>query len=631
MNSFWNKNLELFKKRFAPLFEQLKEHYKLDSALSDIQNSFNFWAIEQSKSGELTAKENSLYLHSAYAPLREAQSIFKANKTPKTECALFLSMGLGYAPLFWAQNAPDDTIIIVEPEPLYFFAALNFVDFSSLFNHKKLILLLNADISVLPSLVESSGGFFHTAVIENKAQTNHAKEYFSLLNNLIERNRQKEKINSATLEKFSKLWLKNSCRNLKAFAMLDGVNIYKDKCPQNLPCLLVSAGPSLSEILAVLSELKKRCLVVAVDTALRALLKAGVEPDFIVLTDPQYYAFCHIAGLKSPSSILITESAAWPAVYRFKCKKIVLTSSLFPLGKYFEKRLGQKGELGAGGSVSTTAWDFCRLIGTKKIYCAGLDLGYPKLESHIRGSLFEEKAHRQSFRLKPSEQILSTSLFHANTTKALDYDGNEIFTDDKMKMFAWWFESQNQKYTQIESFSLCKKSLAIPGFKYKNVEEILIEEEKLKERELFFNSQNATDKDAQIQNIQNKEKNFIQTLNTFLGGLNSLEASAQNAVEVCQKILLTKNPQNEELTKAVFILAQTDKALKSSSLLEIAGLVFPTEAHLEKLFLQQESKTDKSSLAGQTKTIFLRSKIIYEELLKAVKMYKKYINNSKEA
>ena len=624
MNSFWNKNLELFKNRFPSLFEQLKEPYSLDS---DINRDFNFWTIEHSKSGELTAKENSLYLHSAYNPLREAQSVFKAHKGEKTECALFLSMGLGYAPIEWAQNAPDDTIIIVEPQPLYFFAALNFTDFSALFKHKKLILLLNADISVLPSLVESAGGFFHTAVIENKAQTNHAKEYFSLLNNLIERNRQKERINTATLEKFSTLWLKNSCRNLKAFSLLDGVNFYKDKCPQNLPCLLVSAGPSLSEILPFLKELKNRCLVVAVDTALRALLKAKVEPDFIVLTDPQYYAYCHIAGLKSPSSVLITESVAWPAVYRFNCRKIVLTSSLFPLGKYFEKRLGTKGELGAGGSVSTSAWDFCRLIGAKKIYCAGLDLGYPRLESHIRGSLFEEKAHRQSFRLKTSEQMLSTSLFHANTTKAMDYDGNEIFTDDKMKMFAWWFESQNQKYSQVESFSLCKKSLAIPGFKYKNVNELLCKKEKLTERNLFFSSEQNTDSPAQI---QLKEKKFTDTLTAFLAALDTMQAGAEKAESECQKILLNKNPQKEELGKAVLTLEETDKALKSSNLLEIAGLVFPTEAHLEKIFLQEESKTAQSILSDRTKTVFLHSKIIYGELLKAVKMYKKYINKSKE-
>ena len=516
MNSFWNKNLELFKKRFSALFEQLTALYNLDSPDALQKLDFSFWQTEPSKSGSLTAKENGLFIHSAYNPEREAESIFRANRTDGIQTALFLSVGLGYAPLCWAKNAPDDTIIIVEPDPLYFFAALSFADFSPLFRHEKLILLLQADMQTVPGLVERAGKFEHTAVIENKAQTAHAQKYFSLLNSLIERNRKKEKINSATLEKFSGLWLKNLRRNLKIFALSDGVNIYKGCCPQNLPCLLISAGPTLSEVLPHLNELKKRCVTVAVDTAVRALLKTSFEPDFIVLTDPQYYAYRHIAGLKSPSSVLITESAAYPPVYRFECKKMVFMSSLFPAGKYFEKKLGEKGELGAGGSVSTTAWDFCRLTGTKKIFCAGLDLGYPKLESHIRGSLFEEKSHKTASRLKPAEQLLALSLFGANTTTARDFNGETLFTDDKMKMFAWWFESQAQKYPEIESFSLSTKSFAIPGFKYKNLSEVLGESEKPAEREVFFKTaeQNAKQSKINPEDFEKAYKDFPEKLLT---------------------------------------------------------------------------------------------------------------------
>ena len=38
-------------------------------------------------------------------------------------------------------------------------------------------------------------------------------------------------------------------------------------------------------------------------------LKAGVEPDFVFLTDPQYWAWRHLAGLSSPQSILVAEGA----------------------------------------------------------------------------------------------------------------------------------------------------------------------------------------------------------------------------------------------------------------------------------------------------------------------------------
>lgn len=83
-----------------------------------------------------------------------------------------------------------------------------------------------------------------------------------------------------------------------------------------------------------------------------------------------------------------------------------------------------------------------------------------------------------------------------------------------------------------------------------------------------------------------------------------MQEGAEKAESVCQKILLNKNPKKEELGKAVLTLQETDKALKSSDLLEIAGLVFPTEAHLEKIFLQEESKTEQSIFTGRTKLFF---------------------------
>ena len=101
---------------------------------------------------------------------------------------------------------------------------------------------------------------------------------------------------------------------------------------------------------ANLAEIKKRCLLICVDTALRACLRVGVQPDFIVLVDPQYWNIRHLDNCAAPDSVLITELAAYPAVFRFRCREIVLCSSLYPVGAYFERICGTKGALGAGVS-----------------------------------------------------------------------------------------------------------------------------------------------------------------------------------------------------------------------------------------------------------------------------------------
>lgn len=617
MNSFWNKNISLFKARFSFLAEQLEKTFPLNEQK---EPEFAFWQVVISKNGELTAKENGIFLHSSYAPKKEAVSTVKNAKTEQTECAVFFSMGLGYAPLEWAKSFPEDSIIIVEPEPQYFFAALKYTDFEPLLKHKKLIVLLQAELHDVITLTEHSAPFSHTALIENKAQSQHSKEYFESLHFLFERNQQKEKINSSTLEKFSKLWLRNSCFNLPFLAILDGINIYKNVCPQNLPCLLIAAGPGLSEILPFLKELKKRCLTVAVDTALSACLKAEVEPDFIVLTDPQYYAYRHIAGLKSKSSVLITESAVCPAVYRFNCRKTVLCSSLFPLGQYFEEKLGHKGKLGSGGSVATTAWDFCRIIGAKEIYCAGLDLGYPKKNTHIRGSFFEEKAHFSSTRLNSAEKMLATSIFAANPVLGQDYEKNTIVTDSKMKMFAWWFESQTQKYPETTSFSLSKTSLKIPGFYCADVQTLLKQDEKISLRNKFFEAEKKSRKSDCGQ--QKLLQNFNAAFEELKNGLENLYSLARKAFFTCEKTISDKNLSTEKIQKALKSLEQTDFELRNSQFTQIASLVFPTEAKLNELFSSQVLPKDKTS------AVFSRSKIVYEELMKSVRQYQQFLQKN---
>ncbi len=607
MSSFWNKNITSFTNRFPSLAKNFN--------LNEInENQLNNFEILISKSQDLTAKLEGLLLHSAYNPLKESLTTVTSAKNENIWGAAFFSMGLGYTPLLWAKKYPDDTIIIIESDPCIFFESFKYVDFTDLFNHQKLIILLEASTQDIITLIENYGGFNHTAIIQNKNQTSHNAQYFQSLTALIERNKQKVKINNATLEKFSTLWLKNSCKNIKSFASFDGINIYKGKCPPQLPALIVSAGPTLSDILPNLKELKKRCLIIAVDTALRACINAGVEPDFIVLVDPQYYAFRHIAGLKSPSSVLITESAAYPSSYRFNCRKKVLCSSLFPLGQYFEKQIGEKGKLGAGGSVSTSAWDFARIIGAKKIYCAGLDLGYPKLQSHIRGSLFEELSHRTSNKLNPAEKNLSISLFTSNSSTAYDYSGGKIFTDEKMKMFAWWFESQSQKYPDVKSYSLSKKSYAIPGFEYCPEEALLkLPENTELKSQFFFAEQENNDKTKDNSLIR-----FNKAFNSLITGFTELYALAKKGFKIADTMLTNFNTAN--ISKGIKELEDIDDKILHSQFTHSASLVFPTENKLNQIFNKIDFPEDTA------KTVFIKSKIIYSELQKSIAEYQKYLS-----
>ena len=625
MNSIWNKNLTLFIKRFpelAAMFSLSKESDIPQELPAHLLASLE---IIPSKSGSLTAKDVGKLLHSAYNPLREAEQAAMSLRNSVKDCegCAFFSCGLGYTPLAYAKLFPKDTIIIIENDPRYFFTALSLVDWQALFAHPKCIIALGLGLESVVGLIEHTSGLKATAICDNPAQSGHSRDYFSALHDLIKRNRRKGEINASTLEKFSKLWLKNTCKNLHFLKESAGINVFKDSCPADLPVLILAAGPTLREILPFLSELKKRTLVIAVDTALRACLRAKVEPDFLVLTDPQYYAYRHIAGLSSPSSILITESAAYPAVFRFNCKQIVMCSSLFPLGHYFESKIGQKGTLVAGGSVSTTAWDFARFIGAKEIFCAGLDLGFPGLQTHIRGSTFEEKVHSASNRLSPAEKSGIISLFAANMSLESDYEGGTILTDSKMKMFAWWFESKQEEFKgSIKSYSLSPKSLKIPGFSVASGQELLDKKEKGAEKSDFFSKalgeKNQNDMASLIE--ENSQK-YDEAYENLLAGLEDLYATAKKGLSVAESGISSVSPA-KDLAK----LQEIDKNILHSQYKEIASLVFPAEKKLASIIEKLPQIKDKNGNPDELKSSLQKSKVIYQELMKSVRMYQNYLD-----
>ncbi|MBO5100561.1 MAG: motility associated factor glycosyltransferase family protein [Treponema sp.] len=606
MNSFWNKNLNLFVDRFPELCKNLSITRDTKEPLTSC------YEVLPSKSGSLTAKENNIFIHSAYNPEKEAESLIKNCKQENQIGAIFLSCGLGYAPVEYSKAFPTDTIFIIEPDIEYFFAFLKYIDLEELFSHKKLVIALKIDFQVILNIIETCGGIKKFAILENKAQTNHNQEFFSELKLSFKKNKDKDRINNSTLEKFSKLWQKNCCKNITQISTHYGINIFQNKCPQNLPVVILAAGPTLSAVLPYLQEIKKRALLIATDTVLRICLKHNIEPDFIILVDPQYYAYRHIAGLKSNSSILITDPSSYPSVFNFCCKKIVLCSSIFPLCRYFESKLEIKGELSAGGSVATTAWDFARFIGAKQIFCAGLDLGYPKSETHIKGSLFEEKSHTISNKLSSAEKLLTQSLFHANTIIDKDYSGNQIKTDDKMKMFAWWFENKAIQYPDIKTFSFSDKSLYIPGINVTTIENFLAKDTIEHSKNVFF---------------ENAEKNkpiydselFSQVLKNLLDGIEQISILAKKGISLADKGLTSSNINiNKILEELNFI----DEKILKSDFKDIAAIVFPTENQLNKIFSNTIFPDDK------TKELLLKTKIIYKELLNSIKLYKKYLSKN---
>lgn len=643
MTCIWNKtftdNVSRFKIRFPELyeiieseiqkvkfnFEQCEKQIKHSSLPEDneailgiLSSVFPFWNFLYSKSGEITAKENDIFLHSAYSPQKEAVRLFQ--QKPEADVSyIFAGIGLGYSPVEFAEAYPGSLLIIIEPDPKYLLASMSVLDWNKILSHEKCIIITGSLPEQTVPFIEKLSPLDKIKIITQNSQTQHDTLWFKTFFTLLERNKQKQNINNNTLERFSSLWLRNSSKNIHWFAKAQGISIYKNMLNKKYPSLIVAAGPTLQDTIPFLHELKKRTVLIAVDTALKTLLKNNIQPDFIVLIDPQYYAACHIAGLSAPESVLVTESSVYPTVLRFDCRKKVFCESLFPLGRYFEQNLLPEktfGKITAGGSVSTSCWDFAKYIGSKNIYIAGLDLGYPDKKTHVKGSTFEERSYMFSNRLNTAENNLCSILFSTQNETSFDYENNPIITDSKMKLFAWWFESQiakenesSEKSQKTKTFSLSKKSLKIPGMLTAKPEDLLdLPEIENQKKEILHTAEQTA--------LNFSEQDFKDVYDNLINMIESLYSTAKKGLSICQKILSEPLAIVEQKAKLSFAeLSKIDSEILSSKAKDTASLVFPTNRQLE-LILKNQPKYSSEILSS-----IVKSKVIYNELIKSIKKY----------
>lgn len=422
------------------------------------------------------------WLHSRHDPAAEGAAFAEAALGATTELTLLLGFGLGYATE--ALLAAGVAVVVVEPEARVLTAALSSRELSGALAHPGLALLagdaalggpagvsagLEAEVRAAIDIVEPRG----LRLAEHPAYARLYPMDAERLRALAARYTEKDRINEATLRRFGRRWVRNLAANAALTPLLPGIAELRDAY-RGIPALILAAGPSLDEALPYLGALRERALVICVDTALRSALRAGSQPDYTLVVDPQYWNARHLDRCEAPLSALVTEPAVWPSALRGRWRARYLCSSLYPLGRYLEERCGKpKGALGAGGSVSTSAWDFARQLACSPIYLAGLDLSFPGGHTHARASLFEQRALAEGSRLRPASDALFAAMRGGRPYRAPANDGGSVVSDRRLSLYAWWFESRAERHPETQSRTLSRLGLRIPGLPFAELPELL--------------------------------------------------------------------------------------------------------------------------------------------------------------
>src|SRR5688572_11282878 len=92
-------------------------------------------------------------------------------------------------------------------------------------------------------------------------------------------------VNRATFAAKGDTWVRNSLRNMRFMVERPSIETLSQKFAKK-PCVIVSAGPSLSRNIEGLRELKGRGLLRAGNSTVAPMKAAGIEPDLVIVADP---------------------------------------------------------------------------------------------------------------------------------------------------------------------------------------------------------------------------------------------------------------------------------------------------------------------------------------------------------
>ncbi len=569
------------------------------------------WVQEASKSGAPTVSLNGKYLHSRFNPVSEAARL--AETVPRSAAVVILAgLGLGYVAEELVRCSPERPLIIAEADPLLVQAAAGVRDLSALIGRKNVSLFIGGNPDGIRSYLKGGAAGSDIHLVRWRPSVESSPDWYERLALAVEESSRRRQVNAHTLERFGRLWVRNIVANSSLLSTALALKPLEDTF-SGIPALILAGGPSLDGILPFLKSLRDSHLLIAVDTAVGAVLRAGVIPDIVAAVDPQYWNTRHLdrCGDALSQSLIIAEASTHPSVFRILGGRPVLSRSHFPLGTILEDAAGLDGELKAGGSVATAAWDFSRFLGCSRLCIAGLDLGFPGRITHYSGSLARERPHIYSERSTPAQTAFYHALHDAHPHAVKAMNGESLLSDQRMDIYAAWFSENASSLHPGSACVVGSSGRKLHGMQTVSIEELLMEPEKRKLIDKRLKRIRETPMD------QNAGARVRETLKAIQPAMEQLLDLSEKATAICDNLLAARE-RGENISDGLRKLNDIDKRLLSGSGREIVSFLIQ---NVIRETLNDDSNGEQS---------LEKSRKLYAELAESARYHHYYLQPGKK-
>lgn len=434
--SFSEQNKDLLRRRFPGAQEML------DGLSGNIPSAIK---INMSRAGIPTVavemSSGAIHVASTFNPVVEADRWASEMCIRDWDIGIVVGMGVGYHLERLLELVPARRLLVIEPDPNVFSAALAAKDQSKILGHPALDLIVTDDArAAADSILRTYGkDMLHRAVevFVWPPTSRYSKGFVSGLETALADGFRAARVNLTTTRAFALQWVGNFFHNAEASVRDPGIVTLHDQF-RGRPAIIVAAGPSLEKNVHELHKAKGKAVIIAAGSTINALLKYGIEPDLLVSFDPGKSNYRHFKNLENKDIPLVYIPTIYPRIVKeYGGPRFVAGLDTLPfVSWFFEQVTGDKGHLTSGPSVANIAWELAYQLDLNPIILVGQDLAYTDMKSHVDGVVHARDLRKAA--LDDKSRYIATE----------GIDEQDVVTDVAMNSMKFWFE---QRLSQLPS------------------------------------------------------------------------------------------------------------------------------------------------------------------------------------
>ena len=286
---------------------------------------------------------------------------------------------------------------------------------------------------------------------------------------------------------------------------------------EDIPFILIGAGPSLDESIDFLKDMQDKAIIVASNSPYRKLINNGIRPHLVVTADPMEPTLAGFQNVKLDHVPLACPFSAYPEIVERFSGRIVSWCTFNPIVKALREQRNQPEgtPIMEQGTVSGCVLDISRVLGCKKVMFIGQDM-----------------CVRDDGRYYTDDSFYADAGNHyASTDKGQRLPGNtqeKVLVEPRLFVYLKTFEQFiSKKHESVEYRNLARTGARIEGAPYISYEEAT---------EWVGEGTNSKEFDSFLGNLlQNQEKNtdlksLFDPIKKYANDI--LKTSLEGAVEI---------------------------------------------------------------------------------------------------